>query len=505
MPTIATKISVLDGRAEVVSYARDSSAFYVRVRIPEKRGYRSRRIDGVTSLPDALDKALDAYMSLGAPSDPKPPRRGMKEGAKVFRTSSGVFEHIECYLKEMQHKCDSGVIKSSTFRRIQVTLLNHLRNYLIHIGINKASQIKVGIFDRYQIWRIDQFAAQNASPPSNQTLKKEAAGIGQFINYLAKNRLLDPFEASQLKNIPPKVKLFDTDFDSNPPIRDNEEWMLIMHEVLEWVEESRSLQNGRTLILRQLYMTFLLILKQTGMRPNEARNLRWRDIETEDIGRISEVQWEKDMAFYQLQRLDPDIDLDPEDRESIGRVSRYVTHMRILQSKTKSTREVTSNSAEPLAQWKQWQKVYLAERKSNNRIHGYCYDIAEDDLVFGVPESDEVSITSYNTFNIYWREIMSRCQPKLKGPLMSDHKYTMYSLRSTRAQEMMDLGVDVYLAATQLGHSVAMLEKVYARLPQRRRATKEAAHIDFGKKRNDSEIVRLEQIREISFDLDNCK
>ena len=110
MPTIATKTSVLDGRAEVVSYARDSSAFYVRVRIPEKRGYRSRRIDGVISLPDALDKALDAYMSLGAPSDPKPPRRGTKEGAKVFRTSSGVFEHIECCLKEMQHKCDSGVI-----------------------------------------------------------------------------------------------------------------------------------------------------------------------------------------------------------------------------------------------------------------------------------------------------------------------------------------------------------------------------------------------------------
>ena len=497
MPTIATKTSVLDGRAEVVSYARDSSAFYVRVRIPEKRGYRSRRIDGATCLPDALDKALDAYMSLGAPSDPKPPRRGTKEGAKVFRTSSGVFEHIECYLKEMQRKCDSGLIKSSTFRRIQVTLLNHLRNYLIHIGINKASQIKVGTFDRYQIWRIDQFSSRNISPPSNHTLKKEAAGIGQFINYLAKNRLLDPFEASQAKNIPPKVKLFDTDFDSNPPIRDNEEWMLIMHEVLEWVEESRSINSGRTLILRQLYMTFLLVLKQTGMRPNEARGLRWRDIETEDIGRYSEAQWEKDMVFYQLQDIHPETDLNPEDRESIGRVSRYVTHIRILQSKTKSTREVTSNSAEPLAQWKRWQNEYVAERKSNKRIHGYCYDITEDDLVFGIPESDEVSITNYNTFNIYWRDIMSRCQSRLKGPLMSTHKYTMYSLRSTRAQEMMDLGVDVYLAATQLGHSVAILEKVYARLPQRRRATKEAAHIEFGKRKNENKMVSLDEVREI--------
>ena len=279
--------------------------------------------------------------------------------------------------------------------------------------------------------------------------------------------------------------------------RDKEEWILIMHELHEWVEESRVMQSRRTLILRQMYMTFLLVLKQTGMRPNEARNLRWRDVETEDIGRISEVQREKDVAYYQLQRLNPDINLDQEDRESIGRVSRYVTHIRILQSKTKSTREVTSNSAEPLAQWKRWQNEYLVERKSNKRIHGYCYDIAEDDLVFGVPESDEVSITSYNTFNIYWRELMSRCQSRLKGPLMSDHKYTMYSLRSTRAQEMMDLGVDVYLAATQLGHSVAMLEKVYARLPQRRIATKEATYMGFGKRSNDSKMLSLKEVREV--------
>ena len=57
------------------------------------------------------------------------------------------------------------------------------------------------------------------------------------------------------------------------------------------------------------------------------------------------------------------------------------------------------------------------------------------------------------------------------------------------------MGVDVYLAATQLGHTVAMLEKVYARLPQRRRATKEAAHIDFGKRSRLDEMVSLEFVQ----------
>ena len=35
------------------------------------------------------------------------------------------------------------------------------------------------------------------------------------------------------------------------------------------------------------------------------------------------------MAFLQLQGVDEN-DLDEEDRQSLGRVSRYVTHIRIL-------------------------------------------------------------------------------------------------------------------------------------------------------------------------------
>ena len=91
------------------------------------------------------------------------------------------------------------------------------------------------------------------------------------------------------------------------------------------------------------------------MRPDEARSLRWRDIETEDIGRFSQTQWEEDMAFLQLQGVE-EADLDEDDRRSLGLVSRYVTHIRILRSKTKSIREVTSNSAEALSRWKEWQR-----------------------------------------------------------------------------------------------------------------------------------------------------
>ena len=474
----------------MVSYVRDASAFYLRVRVPQKQGYRSRRIDGVSTLPEAIEKALDTYMDLGTPANPKPPRRGTKEGAKLA-SRSALLQHLALYLVEQEEKCDAGVIKYGTLKNKKEILLKHLKGYFLHQGITRVGQIKVGCFDRYQVWRIETNAADGKNPPSNLTLKKEATIISGFIGYLVKKRLLDPYEAAQKQDIPPKIRLSDTDYDSNPPIRDTEEWLKILVEVRAWVKEGAAHPRPRTLLHRQMFWSLLLVLKQTGMRPDEARNLRWRDIETEDVGRFSGTQWEEDMAYLQMQGLQ-EIDLDEEDRQSLGRVSRYVTHIRILQSKTKSIREVTSNSAEVLSRWKRWQKKYLSQMKEGG--NGYVYEIDDDDLVFGIPERDSVRISSYNTLNVNWRNIIDRCGSKLKGPIMSDHKYTIYSLRSTRAQELMDMGVDVYLAATQLGHTVAMLEKVYARLPQRRRATEEAAHIEFGKRKSDCEIVSLDTL-----------
>ena len=115
MPLLATKSSVLDGRAEVVSYARDTSVFYLRVRLTDKPGYRSRRIDGVSTLPEAVERALDTYMELGAPSSPKPPRRGTKHGTKVAKRAA-LLQHLAEYLAEETERCEAGVIKPSTLK-----------------------------------------------------------------------------------------------------------------------------------------------------------------------------------------------------------------------------------------------------------------------------------------------------------------------------------------------------------------------------------------------------
>jgi integrase len=496
VPSIAAKASVLEGRAEVVSYTRDASAFFLRVRIKEKAGYKSRRIDGVESLDAAIDAALDAYMKLGSAEEPSKPRRGTKEGTKIVNTKRGVFSWLDQFLDNEHELCEAGIIKGTTLKGKIEMVRTHLKPYLISQGVTKTSQIKVGVFDKYESWRIERNKKEGSGPPSKLTLRKESALIGNFVGYLVKNRCIDAYEAAQKKDIAPKIRLSDSDFDSNPPIRDDDEWRLILGEIRKWVKEGASHARPRTLVYRQMFWTLMLVLKQTGMRPDEARNLRWKDIETEDIGRFSKTQWEKDMVHFQDQEIDPYdfFDKGEVDAMELGRVSRYVTHIKITQSKTKSLREVTSNSAETLARWKKWQKDYLNQMQSREEFRGYEYEVAENDLVFGIPEHNGVQITTYNTLNVNWRNIIKRCGDRLKGPLVSDHNYTIYSLRATRAQELMDMGVDVYLAATQLGHTVAILEKVYARLPQRRRATTEAAHIEFGKRKDNNQIVEIEEV-----------
>ena len=479
-----------------MSYTRDATAFFLRVRIKEKGGYKSRRIDGVESLDAAIDAALDAYVKLGSAEQPSAPRRGTKQGTKIVSTKRGVFSWLDQFIDDQRELCEAGIIKGSTLKGKEEMVRAHLKPYLLSQGIAKTSQIKVGVFDKYESWRIERNKTEGSSAPSKLTLRKESALIGNFVGYLVKNRCIDAYEAAQKKDIAPKIRLSDSDFDSNPPIRDDDEWRLILAEIRKWVKEGASHARPRTLVYRQMFWTLMLVLKQTGMRPDEARNLRWKDIEAEDIGRFSKTQWEKEMVHFQKQEIDPYEFFEKEavDAMELGRVSRYVTHIKITQSKTKSLREVTSNSAETLARWKKWQTGYLKQMQSRDEFRGYEYELAETDLVFGIPEHNGVQITTYNTLNVNWRNIINRCGGKLKGPLMSDHNYTIYSLRATRAQELMDMGVDVYLAATQLGHTVAILEKVYARLPQRRRATTEAAHIEFGKRKGYSQIVEIEEV-----------
>ena len=76
----------------------------------------------MSTLPEAIEKALDTYMDLGTPSHPKPPRRGTKEGTKVS-SRSALLNHLAAHLVErMCVPRDMGLLPALELRRVAAEL-----------------------------------------------------------------------------------------------------------------------------------------------------------------------------------------------------------------------------------------------------------------------------------------------------------------------------------------------------------------------------------------------
>jgi integrase len=241
----------------------------------------------------------------------------------------------------------------------------------------------------------------------------------------------------------PKIKVSDEDYSSNPPW-DKDDMKLFWKELHTWVREGQAHNNRYVLHYRHMIWCYFAVLRTTGMRPKEALSLCWKDIEIENIGRTTSKG---------------DV------------VDRYVAHIAIKTSKTGASREVTANCADRLLSW-------LKETKEFQSRESFSLN----QPIFSTLKDNEYQVLNQISAHKSFHTILDRMEGKLRGARLSQRPYTVYSFRATRAQELLELGVDVALAARQLGHSPNMMMKVYAKLPLRERATKEAARIEFGKR-----------------------
>ena len=466
MPSIAEKRKVLDGRCEVVSYTRDPEAFILRVWRKESRTYWTCRIDGACDIETASLKALDVFLSYssGTASLPKRKEDGVQEVKPKRPKQGNILEWVNKYLAEDEERVDAGLLDIESLKNKRGTFNNHLIPYLTSRKIDNTRQIKIGVFDRYPIYR---------AGVSRHTLKRELGAIKQLMGYFHRHRMLDPYEFTA--DLIPTVKLKDEDLDSNPPIRDAQEWTTILKHLHRFVKNGQNDKRPRVLVSRTRFWTLLLLLKNSGLRPDEALALRWSDIEVQNIHR---------------------------DTSSGGEVDRFVVHLRVLKSKTRALREVTANVAQPLARWKLTLREWLRDYQPNFKYNGDVLKVDEKGLpiipnnclVFAIPEKNEWKKAVYSTIWDQWSSLMELAKDDIRGPLLSPHPYTLYSLRASRAQEMFELGVDPFLAAKQMGHKVDVMSQIYARMPSRKRAINEAAQLPFGEVRKNEEIVNLEDV-----------
>ena len=113
MPKIAERRKVLDGRAEVITYSRDESAWYYRE--PDgSGGYRQRRLKEALSEADAVEMAMDVWSEMKTTQNliktgqvpVKPTRRTKKATVDVA---------IDEFLSEEKRRVDAGIIAEISF------------------------------------------------------------------------------------------------------------------------------------------------------------------------------------------------------------------------------------------------------------------------------------------------------------------------------------------------------------------------------------------------------
>lgn len=503
MPSVAERRKVLDGRAEVCSYTRNLEVFYLRVWRKETRSYWTSRIDGVSDIETACLKALEIYLEYSqnqpvvAVASSNRPKKAV--ATSVRRKRSQISSYIFEYLNSEQDRADAGLVKENTVKNKKETLVRHLIPYLDYKKLVDCSQIKVGVFDDYTVWRMNIAKSEMRDGLSRHTLRRELAEIKMFMSWLHRHKLLNPYEWT--KDLIPSVKLKDEDWDSNPPIRDDEEWKVIIKHLHRYVKEGEKNPKKSVGINRTRFWTLVLLLRHSGLRVAEALALRWSDVEVENVGRISQSKRQAELQLYEEEGML--MELNQKQLDSLGKVDRYIVHIRVLASKTGALREVTCAAAQALARWKKFIRLHLDTYEKHFQYNGVVLNRSEvdglpiipDDVpIFSFPEKNEWIESDSTNYNYHWRTLIKMCGDELRGPILSPHHYTLYSLRSTKAQELMENGVDVYVAAKLMGHTPDILYRIYQRLPQRKRAIQEAVPYEYGKRPTKEKLVPLEEV-----------
>jgi len=512
MPAILSKTDVLDGRAQVFNYKRDPHSWYYREVIPGKHTYRTKKITGASTEGDAVEAALDVFTALR--DSPVPVTKKKEEITEVLpihrsdnlaeadvdsggaytiaeskrptealkrRRKKGIDINraIDDYLNLQSERVEALIIKEGTFKEMCITLGVHLKDYLKQESVLKTGDMKADTFQRYAVFR---------KWCTKLTRNKEAGIIKAFVdNYLIPQRLVTN-EVVTTKKLIPKVKIKASDLDANPAIN-KEDWGKMNKWIrFSYLKAGKAHPRPSVYYWRYLFWHFTIIMKNTGARPSELLNLRWKDVEIEDVGRVSQSKLEEEIHELEAEGIDVVGEYNPKKGDwvpssrQLGRVERLVSYIYIKTSKTGDQREVPCNLGKAFKRFKEFQDDYIYE-------HDLNVEITPDTLVFGNPHNEYFPY-QYASFTNSWWKMMSELKPMLKGHKFSDRPYTIYSMRSTFIENMLLSKMDIFLLSRICGHSVSMLTKHYERIDVKERA-EEITKINYGVRERDRIAVDL--------------
>jgi integrase len=352
--------------------------WYCRIRLPNGRRYKSIALK-TAHLNEAREKAFahDAEINFR-----------LKHGIPVFdKTFGQVADEFSAMQKE---RSDGGEI---SFHRWRV-MNSHIKTQLVpYVGSVEITLLGEERWKAYPAWRQKTGQGRSGGRVSDGTIRDEMSTFRAIMNYAASKHYIRADQVFRVRL--PVSKARREEF--TPP-----EYRQLHRFARKWITEAR---NATGTWYRTVAYNFVLIMTNTGMRPSEARNLRWRDVDIQS-----------DSQGRQFVRFNVRGKGKFRSLVAAGNVSTYLQRVREV-----------SRHAKP------------------------------DDYVF-CTEEGEMSRTLYYSL-IERLLIESGLQLSSSGARRST-----YCFRHTYATFRLTEGVDVYFLAKQMGTSVKMIEDHYGHI-----------------------------------------
>ncbi len=353
--------------------------WYCRIKLPYEDRYKTVSLK-TSDINLACERAFEQDADL---------RFRIKHEVPIFnRAFSHIAKDFAAFQKE---RSEAGEI---TFHRWRV-MDSHIRTQLNpYVGNVQINLIREDRWKAYPVWRQKNGKGRSGGRVSDGTIRDEMSTFRSIMAYAANKKYIP--ESHVFKGRLPLSKVRREEFTP-------EEYRKLHTFARAWIKKSRD--NVSNIWYRTIAYNFMLVMTNTGMRPSEAKNLRWRDVA---------------------------VKTDKQGRKLV---------VLSVRGKGKSRQLVAANNV----------AEYL------ERIRAIGRAAKDDDPVF----------TNYEgkpAFSLYHGLIETLLTES--GLLLSStgKRRSTYCFRHTYATFRLTEGVDVYFLAKQMGTSVKMIEDYYGHI-----------------------------------------
>lgn len=228
--------------------------WYCRIKLPSKDRYKTVSLK-TSDFNLASERAFEHDADV---------RFRLKHGVPVFnRPFSQIAKDFAAFQKE---RAEAGEISMHRWRVMDSHIRTQLNRYVGSVQITLIGEDK---WKSYPIWRQRNGKGRSGGRVSDGTVRDEMSTFRSIMIYAASKKYIP--ESHIFKGRLPLSKVRRDEFTL-------EEYRKLHTFARGWIKKAGG--NALNAWSRTIAYNFLLIMTNTGMRPSEAKNLRWRDVAT---------------------------------------------------------------------------------------------------------------------------------------------------------------------------------------------------------------------------------